>query len=132
MRHIVLYVSFAICAVLLNLGMQRIVIEWLPFLSMWFAILAGTVAGLLLKYALDRRWIFVGCASANPNHREFLRYLVTGTLTTFIFWSCEWIAWAMTQDHQLRELGAVVGLSIGYYLKFRLDRRFVFYQGVAT
>lgn len=132
MSHIVLYISFALCAVLLNLGVQRFVIEWFPSLSIWYAILAGTVAGLLLKYWLDRRWIFAGFASASPNHREFLSYSATGMLTTIIFWGSEWIAWAMTQEHYLRELGAVIGLSIGYYLKFRLDRRFVFIKGATT
>ena len=132
MSHIVLYISFALCAVLLNLGVQRFVIEWFPSLSIWYAILAGTVAGLVLKYLLDRRWIFAAFASASPNHREFLSYAATGMLTTIIFWGSEWIAWAMTQEHHLRELGAVIGLSIGYYLKFRLDRRFVFIKGATT
>ncbi|MDC1270063.1 GtrA family protein, partial [Amylibacter sp.] len=34
-----------------------------------------------------------------------------------------WLVW---QTYAMRELGAVLGLSIGYVVKYNLDRRFVF------
>jgi putative flippase GtrA len=34
-----------------------------------------------------------------------------------------WVVW---QTKELRELGAILGLAIGYVVKYRLDRRFVF------
>jgi putative flippase GtrA len=49
-----------------------------------------------------------------------------GLVTTAIFWGTETIFWLTWRTHAMRELGAVLGLVIGYTVKFHLDRRFVF------
>jgi putative flippase GtrA len=91
----------------------------------------GTLAGLLAKYVLDKRYIFY-CTSLNllEDTRKFLLYSLMGVLTTALFWSTEISFELLFRTKAMRYTGAVIGLAMGYYLKYRLDRRFVF--GVRT
>jgi putative flippase GtrA len=57
------YAFFAALATLANLGAQRVVLHLgqglgYPALAYGAAVIVGTGAGLVLKYALDKRWIF--------------------------------------------------------------------------
>lgn len=120
------YAGFAVVAILANLSVQRAVL-WLD--SGWFlpALLAGTAIGLVTKYVLDKRWIFYDARHPLPGEaRRFALYTATGIGTTLLFWGSETAFWLVGQTHAMRELGAVIGLVIGYVVKFNLDRRFVF------
>lgn len=129
------YTGFAVLAVLANLAVQRGVLALMPApRGLVPALAAGTVAGLVLKYLLDKRWVFADRATGLAAHgRRFGRYTGTGVLTTAIFWGSESGAYALWGSDLAREGGAVVGLALGYVLKYRLDRRFVFTgaEGVA-
>lgn len=119
-----LYAAFAIAATGLNLLVQRAVIGLAGYAP---ALLAGTVAGLLAKYALDRRWIFRDRPKGLAREgRQMLLYAATGTVTTGVFWGSETLAWALWGDDLAREAGAVLGLTAGYVFKFHLDRALVF------
>ena len=52
--------------------------------------------------------------------------MVMGIGTTSIFWVTETAFWFVWKTDIMREFGAIIGLSIGYTIKYRLDRRFVF------
>ena len=125
MRLMLLYAGFAALATLLNLGVQRGVLA----LDGGFvaAVAAGTLAGLVLKYLLDKRWIFADRETGAAAHgRKFTLYTLMGVVTTAIFWGTETAFWLVTGSHAMRELGAVLGLGVGYVVKYLLDRRFVF------
>ena len=49
-----------------------------------------------------------------------------GLITTVIFWGAETAFWLIWRTDAMRELGAVIGLGIGYVVKYHLDRRYVF------
>jgi putative flippase GtrA len=49
-----------------------------------------------------------------------------GVFTTLIFWGFETGCWLLWRTDHTREAGAIVGLCIGYVVKYQLDRRFVF------
>lgn len=122
------YSAFAVVATLVNLGVQRAVLAFgdtaLVFAA---AIGAGTLAGLVVKYVLDKRWIFYDRATGARAHGEkFSRYTAMGLITTAIFWGTETTFWLIWQTDLMRELGAIIGLSIGYVTKYQLDRRYVF------
>ncbi len=122
------YALFAAIAMALNLGSQAAELRLYrgPF-SLTAAIVIGTGAGLVTKYVLDKHWIFFDRSSgAAANSRKFALYTGTGIATTAIFWGFEYGFDALTPDGRWRYLGAVIGLSIGYIAKYRLDRRFVF------
>lgn len=128
MSLILLYALFAVLATLVNLGAQRLVLAASSGAAGFgAAIVVGTAAGLVLKYMLDKRWIFRDpTRGALANGRKFSRYSVMGIVTTLIFWSTETSFWLIWQTETMRELGAVLGLTLGYVVKYRLDRRFVF------
>ena len=49
-----------------------------------------------------------------------------GVFTTAIFWSTELAFHLIFQSAELRYLGGIIGLAIGYLTKYELDKRFVF------
>lgn len=133
------YILFAVAATLINLLVQRIVLFTgaailpLPEAIAYIAALgAGTVAGLVLKYVLDKRWIFVDRSSGIQEHsKRFSLYVLMGLATTVVFWGTETVFWLTFHSTTARELGGALGLSVGYFIKYRLDRRFVFSTSTA-
>lgn len=129
LRTLVLrYAAFAVIATLANLAVQRAVLL-IGDTGMWFAaaVAAGTIAGLGIKYLLDRRWIFHDIATGMRDHgRKFTLYTAMGLVTTAIFWGTETAFWLVWRTDLMRETGAILGLSVGYVVKYNLDRRFVF------
>lgn len=122
------YGAFAVIATLANLGAQRAVLSvWPGTTGLIPAIAVGTGVGLVIKYILDKRWIFHDVSTGARAHGErFTRYTLTGVVTTAVFWGMESAAWFIWKTDLMREVGAVVGLAIGYVVKFQLDKRFVF------
>lgn len=122
------YVAFAVIATIANLGAQRLVMSPDAGASSYIAaLLMGTLIGLVVKYLLDKRWIFADASTGLAAHgRKFSLYTLMGVATTLIFWGTETIFWLAWQTQAAREAGAVLGLAIGYAVKYRLDRRFVF------
>lgn len=124
------YTAFAIVAVLANLATQRLVLWGAdPVTTQRFAaaLMAGTLVGLVVKYVLDKRWIFYDETSgARAQGRQFALYSLMGVATTAIFWVTETTFWMIWGTDLAREAGAVIGLTLGYVTKYALDRRFVF------
>ena len=126
------YTAFAILATIANLGTQRLVLAVVKGpLGFALAVVIGTAVGLVLKYTLDKRWIFGDRSTGIANHgRKFTLYTLMGIVTTAIFWGTETAFWLLWHTDVARETGAVLGLAVGYVIKYRLDRRFVFNDSV--
>ncbi|BBU57668.1 hypothetical protein KU6B_39330 [Mameliella alba] len=122
------YAGFAVLATLANLATQRLVLlVGDGGTAFAIAVGAGTLVGLVVKYLLDKRWIFYDDATGLRAHgRKFTLYTVMGIVTTAVFWGTETAFWIFWKTDVMRELGAVLGLTIGYVIKYNLDRRFVF------
>ena len=125
------YGAFAVIATLANLAVQRMVLAGAaglsPGMALALAIGAGTIAGLLIKYVLDKRWIFHDLSTGLATHgRKFALYTAMGVVTTTIFWGTETAFWLIWRSDLMREAGAVLGLTVGYVVKYNLDRRYVF------
>lgn len=122
------YAAFAMIATIANLGVQRLVLtQGSDGLTFALAVGAGTLVGLVIKYILDKRWIFYDLNTGVKAHgQKFSLYTAMGLITTAIFWGTETAFWLIWHTDFMRELGAVIGLSIGYIVKYNLDRRFVF------
>lgn len=120
------YAGFALIAILANLATQRFVLA-VSAGALVPAILAGTGTGLATKYLLDKKWIFFDAVRpAAEEARTMFLYTATGIVTTAIFWGSEAAFWLIWQTHPMRELGAVIGLTVGYVIKYNLDRHYVF------
>lgn len=130
------YILFALFATVVNLGSQFITFEviehasWFVFLrdySLLIGILVGTATGLLAKYILDKKYIFhYQPTNTNEDAKTFLMYTTVGLFTTVVFWLVEVIFDYAFESPYARYVGAVIGLSIGYTIKYFLDKRFVF------
>ncbi len=122
------YAIFAVIAIVSNLATQRAVFSIIegPYVIV-AALILGTAVGLVIKYVLDKKWIFGDPSSGVAAHsRKFGLYTLMGVATTLIFWGTETAFWLIWQNEAMRELGAVLGLGVGYITKYQLDKRFVF------
>jgi putative flippase GtrA len=120
----IIYTVLAAFSTLINISAQAIS---LPLYSgefnFWLAIIFGTDAGLVSKYFLDKKYIFDVAPSSGANYvSSFLLYSTTGVITTFVFWGFDYLFNSIPMHY----LGAVIGLSIGYIIKYQLDKKFVF------
>ena len=122
------YATFAVIATLANLGTQRAMLHFGESGGHYAAAVgAGTLVGLVVKYLLDKRWNFFDTSTGAKAHgRKFALYTAMGVVTTCIFWGSETAFWLIWGTDAMRELGAVLGLMVGYGAKYILDRRFVF------
>ena len=122
------YSLFAVIATVVNLAVQRVSLAaYDGAFALAVAIGFGTIAGLIVKYFLDKRWIFHDLTSGvSGQTKQFGLYTLMGVATTVIFWGMEYSFWVIWGTDLMREIGAVIGLAIGYVTKYHLDKRFVF------
>jgi putative flippase GtrA len=130
MSTFLLYVVFAGVATVANLAAQELFLRMSGSLAV--AILAGTAAGFATKYVLDKKWVF---SDRYTTHRQELRkvtlYGAFSVVTTLVFWLFEVAFWMAWRTDFAKYTGAVLGLAVGYAIKFVLDRTFVFRVGRA-
>lgn len=127
-RLVTLYLLFAAIATAVNLGCQQVILSrWDGERTVFAALIVGTLAGMPVKYVLDRRYIFRFTATEDTRETQmFITYAGFAGITTVIFWGCELVAGAITGTNAGHLVGGAIGLAIGYALKYRLDRKWVF------
>ncbi len=122
------YTMFAVISTLFNLLFQYMSFGvYSGFGSLYVAMFWGTLAGLVIKYILDKKFIFYHTPiDKKDDAKKFLLYSLMGVFTTLIFWGFEIGFDAFLGSPNAKYLGAVIGLSIGYMIKYMLDKKFVF------
>lgn len=132
-RLVLAYGSFAAAATVANLIVQALLLELLPRAlpgiqrPVFPALVCGTAAGLVVKYVLDKRYIFIDQSQGIAMHaRKFSLYSAMGLVTTAIAWASELVALHFDPNGFLVYVGGAAGLALGYVVKYNLDRRFVF------
>ena len=87
----------------------------------------GTVAGLICKYILDKKYIFnYKSLHFKDDSKKFMLYTLMGIFTTIIFWTTEITFDFIFEFQNAKYLGAFIGLSLGYIIKYFLDKKYVF------
>ena len=124
----VLYSLFAAFSTAINIGCQILSI-WLykgPY-AVEVSIFFGTAAALPLRYLLEKRYIFA-FKSNNIAHdgQLFVLYSFMGVFTTAIFWGVEYAFHLIFVTDTMRYVGGVIGLALGFYVKYQLDKKYVF------
>lgn len=111
-----------------NIGSQDFVIRYYNGVyAISLSIVTGTVVGLIVKYILDKKFIFqYRIKNIAHDTRIFTLYTSTGIITTAVFWGFEFGFEYAFHTKELRYLGGIIGLAIGYLLKYHLDKHFVF------
>ena len=128
------YALFAVIATLTNLLSQELMTHLYtgPY-SIKLSIIVGTGTGLVCKYILDKRYIFsYQTSSLKHEGKTFFLYNLMGLITTVIFWATEWSFWLVFATKEMRYIGATLGLAVGYFVKFNLDKRFVFSKHISA
>jgi len=122
------YALFAAIATGINVGVQALVsAAYHGLFQLWIALLCGTAAGIIPKYLLDKRWIFADPSAGVICHaRKFTLYTATAVATTLSFWAIEFGFDSIGGREHWRYVGGVIGLAIGYWAKYHLDRQYVF------
>ena len=122
------YALFALLSTIVNIGFQYLsFLLYDGFLSLYLAMFVGTLAGLVLKYILDKKYIFFHTPkSKKDDGKKFMLYSLMGVFTTFIFWGFEIAFDYIYESESAKYIGAVLGLAIGYVVKYFLDKKFVF------
>ena len=121
------YAFFAAVATAANVCAQIVAYEIAPLAKLTISLVTGTAVGFLVKYVLDKQWIFFDKPGSYwAETRKIILYGLFGVAMTFVFWGTELAFLALWQTDTAKYLGAVLGLAIGYTAKYLLDRRFVF------
>ena len=133
MRLPVIYALLALIATAANIGSQDLVIRaYSGAYAILLSILVGTAIGLVVKYVLDKRYIFhFKARDLGHDGRTFALYVLMGVVTTAIFWGVEFTFESLFHTKELRYVGGILGLCIGYIAKYQLDKHYVFRTGAA-
>lgn len=128
MKLTLTYGIFALIATATNIAAQDLTLRvYDGAYALGLSLIVGTGVGLLVKYVLDKRYIFQFHAkNAVHDGRIFVLYSTMGLATTLIFWGFELGFHVLFQTDAMRYLGGIIGLSIGYLAKYHLDKRYVF------
>lgn len=122
------YAILALIATAANVSAQDLVIRgYSGAFGVLLSIAVGTGVGLVVKYILDKRYIFRFHAhNAVHDGQTFALYTLMGLATTVIFWGFEFGFHYLFETKEMRYFGGVIGLAIGYLTKYHLDKRYVF------
>ena len=128
MKITLLYTIFAAISIFANIGSQDLSLRlYSGQFSLHVSIFIGTAIGLAVKYLLDKKYIFrYQTRDIGHDTYTFVLYTAMGIFTTAIFWGFEYSFDYIFQTLEMRYTGGVLGLIIGYLIKYRLDKRFVF------
>jgi len=122
------YFLFAIISTIVNIFAQYTVFTF--YNNIYVGLFIGLLFGLITKYILDKNFIFYSqTKSIFEDSKMFFLYSLTGVFTTFIFVFFEISFYYLFKNEYSKYFGGVVGLGIGYLIKYKLDKKFVFSSG---
>ena len=122
------YTWFAVIATATNIFCQDISIRiYDGRYGVFIAVAVGTAVALPVKYFLDKRYIFrFQITDVFHDTRIFFLYSSMGLITTAVFWVFEFSFHFIFESKEYRYLGGLIGLIIGYFAKYHLDKKYVF------
>ena len=142
------YMIFAVFAIMINILIQIISKEILILfffefsnnyiqlgkvnIEYWFifALGFGTLSGFIIKFILDKFVVFEekrNTISTEETGKQLSLYLGFAIITTMIFWGFQF-GFKLLFPGDWYLIGGIIGLAIGYTVKFLLDRKYVFNQ----
>jgi len=127
-KQLFLFATFAVIVTLINLASQRVVLSFIAGnIGFFTALFIGTLVGVIIGYLLDKYWIFLDETKISKNYgKQFFLYAITGAIHTPIFWVIETLFWFIWMTEQMRELGAIIGLTLAYTVKYFILKNYIF------
>ena len=124
LRISTVYTFISLVASCSNLILQYI---FLTFYSVEFSIAFATLVILPFKFIADKKLIFSFVPEKKiDNLLKFIAYTSVSIFTVTIFWGVEFAFHLYFEDVAARYLGGAIGLTFSFYLKYLLDKRYVF------
>lgn len=122
------YSVFAMIAIITNLLTQYLMDQvYSGSYSHFTSLLIGTLTGLLIKYFLDKKYIFFYKTDHyREDFQKFVLYSFMGLITTAVFWGFELLFYYAFNYQYAKYIGGFIGLCIGYFIKYQLDKKYVF------
>lgn len=123
-----LYTLSAVISSALNISLQMACIGVYkgPF-AVEISIFIGTVIGLPLRYLFEKRYIYAFQSKGiKHNGLLFVLYSFMGMFTTAIFWVSEYAFHLIFETDTMRYIGGLIGLTLSFWIKYQLDKNFVF------
>ena len=122
------YGLFAAISIVINLFTQYVSdLIYDDEYHIYISLAVGTFAGLVTKYILDKKYIFNYTTSTfKTDISKFILYSAIGIVTTIIFWGTELLFHYSFDFSHAKYFGGLIGLAIGYFTKYHLDKKFVF------
>ena len=117
-NKLVLYFLFALLASFINIIGQHIFLTFNK--NLFLAVIVGSGAGLVFKYVLDNNFVFDGKQPINI--KTFFIYAFVGACITPIIWIVEVIFLNIFRTVFIRDVGALLGIALAYYLKYEMDK----------
>lgn len=141
-----LYVLFAVLSTFVNIGIQKgmellftkafscnlyiqkVVGSSRITYGLITQMLTATIIAFVFKYIVDKLIIFKDKTSyfSADHFKQVILYGSFAVITTLIFWGTELGFKRFFHFNNSEYLGAVIGLAIGYTIKYLLDRKYVF------
>ena len=121
-NKILLYFLFVLLASFVNLIGQHIFLTYNK--NLFLAVIVGSIAALVFKYVLDSSFVFDG--KKRINIKTFLIYAFFGACITPIIWIMEVIFLNIFGTVFMRDIGALLGIALAYFIKYEMDKRYVF------
>jgi cytochrome b subunit of formate dehydrogenase len=128
MKVAIMYMVFSVLSIVANIGGQDFSLRIYGGLyCVSISVMTGTGIGLFVKYFLDKNYIFrYRVEGVSQDAKTFIMYTAMGVLPTAIFLGFEFWFEFVFRSKEMRYLGGIIGLTIGYFVKYQLDKRFVF------
>lgn len=128
MTTALLYAIFSAIAMATNVCSQMLsLVVYDGSYAVEISILVGTIIGMPVRYFLDKRFIFYFQAKSIRMHGQvMLLYVCMSVITTCLFWGTEYAFHLIFDSDRMRYFGAILGLTIGSFAKYQLDKKYVF------
>ena len=117
-----LYFLFALFVAPVNLIGQHISLNYHE--NLFLAVIVGSALALVFKYILDSSIVFDG--KKRSNLKTFLTYAFFGACITPIVWIVEVSFLNIFGTVFMRDIGALLGIALAYWIKYEMDKRYVF------
>ena len=121
-KRILLYFLFAVLSSFINIIGQHIFLNFHE--NLFLAVIAGSAAGLIFKYSLDSLIVFESDRALDL--KNFIKYAFIGACITPVIWIVEVTFLNIFGTVFMRDVGALIGIALAYYIKYEMDKRFVF------
>ena len=117
-----LYFLFALFVAPINLIGQHISLNYHE--NLFLAVIVGSAFALVFKYILDCTIVFN--RKNIINLKTFLTYAFFGACLAPIVWIVEVMFLNIFGTVFMRDIGALLGIALAYWIKYEMDKRYVF------